>query len=78
MLVDSNRAAFEQEHRLFSTARHAQRRARGPLGRLTVLAALPEQEMARGGAEICPLHRKAIVQCIEWTLAYNMENLGLA
>ncbi len=77
MLVNSNRAAFEQEHRLFSTARDAQRRARGPLGLLAVLAGLPDQEMAIGGAEICPLHRKAIVQCIEWALAYNMENLGL-
>ncbi len=57
VLVDSNRAAFEQKHRLFSTARNAQRKARGPLGLLAVLAALPEQEMAIEGAEICPLHR---------------------
>ncbi len=62
MLLDSNRAVFEQEYRPFSTARNVQDRARGPLGLLAVLAALPEQEMARGGAEICLLHRKAIAQ----------------
>ncbi len=77
MLVDSNRAAFEQEHRLFSIARNAQCRAREPLDLLAVFAALPEQEVAIGAAEICPLRRKAIAQCIEWALAYNMENLGL-
>ncbi len=77
VLVASNRAAFEQEHRLFSTARNVQDRARGPLDLLVVFAALPDQELAIGGAEICPLRRKAIAQCIEWALAYNMENLGL-
>ncbi len=73
VLVDSNRAAFEQEHRLFSIARNSQRRARGPLVLLAVFAGLPDQEMAIGGAEICPLRRKAIAQCIEWALAYCMK-----
>ncbi len=62
MLVDSNRAAFEEEHRLFSIARNAQCTAREPLGRLAVLAALPEQEMTIGVAETCLLHWKAIAQ----------------
>ncbi len=43
VLVDSNRAVFEQKHRLFSTAQNVQDRARGPLVLLAVFAGLPGQ-----------------------------------